>query len=67
MPPTKIIRIFWRLKSFNMSNSTPQNQAQNETTQQTQQTKPAILEEDDEFEDFPVEGKFLLPSACVMP
>jgi hypothetical protein len=41
-----------------MSNPTPQNQTQNETTQQTQQTKPAILEEDDEFEDFPVEGKF---------
>lgn len=28
-----------------------------ETPQQPQQQKPAVLEEDDEFEDFPVEGE----------
>jgi 26 proteasome complex subunit DSS1 len=36
-----------------MSNST-QNK---ETTEQPQQQKPQVLEEDDEFEDFPVEGR----------
>lgn len=38
-----------------MSNSTP---AQNKVeSDQPQQQKPQVLEEDDEFEDFPVEGR----------
>ncbi|KAJ5946547.1 hypothetical protein N7454_003386 [Penicillium verhagenii] len=36
-----------------MSNSTPQDKAASEQPQQ--QPKPQVLEEDDEFEDFPVE------------
>lgn len=35
------------------------SKAQAESTQPTQQKKtPQVLEEDDEFEDFPVEGEF---------
>jgi hypothetical protein len=33
--------------------------------QQTQQ--PALLEEDDEFEDFPVEGVLMVSSLCYRP
>jgi 26 proteasome complex subunit DSS1 len=35
-----------------MSNSTQKS----ELSEQPQQQKPQVLEEDDEFEDFPVEG-----------
>lgn len=38
-----------------MSNSTTQNKAE-PSDQPQQQKKPQVLEEDDEFEDFPVEG-----------
>lgn len=41
-----------------MSNSTAQGKA-NASEQPQQQQKPQVLEEDDEFEDFPVEGKSL--------
>lgn len=41
-----------------MSNSTPQGKA-NASEQPQQQQKPQVLEEDDEFEDFPVEGRSL--------
>jgi hypothetical protein len=42
-----------------MSNSTAQTKASTETSQQPtqQKQKPPVLEEDDEFEDFPVEGE----------
>lgn len=39
-----------------MSN-TAQPQDKTEPSQQPQQQKPPVLEEDDEFEDFPVEGE----------
>lgn len=40
------------------------SKAQAESTQPTQQKKtPQVLEEDDEFEDFPVEGEILLRSS----
>jgi hypothetical protein len=32
-----------------------------EASQQPQQQKPTVLEEDDEFEDFPVDGEQLFP------
>ncbi|KKK23884.1 hypothetical protein P175DRAFT_0136224 [Aspergillus ochraceoroseus IBT 24754] len=41
-----------------MSNSTPAQDNSNnkaEASQQPQQQKPTVLEEDDEFEDFPVD------------
>jgi hypothetical protein len=42
-----------------MSNSAAQTKASTETSQQPtqQKQKPPVLEEDDEFEDFPVEGE----------
>lgn len=40
-----------------MSNSTTQTKAE-PSDQPQQQQKPQVLEEDDEFEDFPVEGMF---------
>ncbi|KAJ5684605.1 26S proteasome complex subunit sem-1 [Penicillium maclennaniae] len=43
-----------------MSNSTTQTKAE-PTDQPQQQQKPQVLEEDDEFEDFPVEGTFTPP------
>lgn len=39
-----------------MSNPTATQDTKAEPTQQPQQQKPPVLEEDDEFEDFPVEG-----------
>ena len=39
-----------------MSNPTQTQDNKAEPTQQPQQQKPPVLEEDDEFEDFPVEG-----------
>lgn len=39
-----------------MSNTT-QTQDKPETSEQPPQQKPTVLEEDDEFEDFPVEGE----------
>jgi 26 proteasome complex subunit DSS1 len=41
-----------------MSNtqSQSQSQPQDQPSQQPQQQKPPVLEEDDEFEDFPIEG-----------
>jgi hypothetical protein len=41
-----------------MSNTT-QTQDKPETSEQPTQQKPTVLEEDDEFEDFPVEGEHL--------
>lgn len=41
-----------------MSNTT-QTQDKPETSEQPTQQKPTVLEEDDEFEDFPVEGERL--------
>ncbi|KAL3480242.1 DSS1/SEM1 family-domain-containing protein [Aspergillus californicus] len=38
-----------------MSNNQSQDTKAAEASQQPQQQKPAVLEEDDEFEDFPVE------------
>lgn len=39
-------------------------QAQSDSTQQpTQVQRPAVLEEDDEFEDFPIEGELLFFSS----
>ncbi|KAL2832122.1 DSS1/SEM1 family-domain-containing protein [Aspergillus cavernicola] len=38
-----------------MSNNQSQDSKAAEASQQTQQQKPTILEEDDEFEDFPVD------------
>lgn len=42
-----------------MSNST-QSHDKPEASQQPQQQKPPVLEEDDEFEDFPVEGQTII-------
>jgi hypothetical protein len=36
-----------------------------EASQQPQQQKPTVLEEDDEFEDFPVDGEELFPDPWV--
>ncbi|KAL4766167.1 proteasome regulatory particle lid subunit SEM1 [Aspergillus foveolatus] len=41
-----------------MSNTQSQDTKQQEASQQPQQQKPTVLEEDDEFEDFPVDGGF---------
>jgi hypothetical protein len=41
-----------------MSNTT-QTKDKPETSEQSTQQKPTVLEEDDEFEDFPVEGEHL--------
>ncbi|KAI9371205.1 DSS1/SEM1 family-domain-containing protein [Aspergillus egyptiacus] len=38
-----------------MSNTQPQDTKSAEASQQPQQQKPTVLEEDDEFEDFPVD------------
>ncbi|KAL4989708.1 DSS1/SEM1 family-domain-containing protein [Aspergillus falconensis] len=38
-----------------MSNTQSQDTKQQEASQQPQQQKPTVLEEDDEFEDFPVD------------
>jgi hypothetical protein len=38
--------------------------AEGEKQKEQQAQQPALLEEDDEFEDFPVEGKVLLPSTA---
>ncbi|KAL4905871.1 hypothetical protein BDW74DRAFT_177568 [Aspergillus multicolor] len=40
-----------------MSNTQSQDTKQQEASQQPQQQKPTVLEEDDEFEDFPVDGE----------
>ena len=40
-----------------MSNTTQAQTKANASEQPQQQQKPQVLEEDDEFEDFPVEGK----------
>jgi 26 proteasome complex subunit DSS1 len=40
-----------------MSNSTQSQTKADASEQPQQQQKPQVLEEDDEFEDFPVEGK----------
>ncbi|KAL6239810.1 hypothetical protein BDW75DRAFT_236069 [Aspergillus navahoensis] len=47
-----------------MSNTQSQDTKQQEASQQPQQQKPTVLEEDDEFEDFPVDGK---SSAALRP
>jgi hypothetical protein len=51
-----------------MSNSTTNPQVTADKAQDTpaasQQQKRAALEEDDEFEDFPVEGKRMLLPIC---
>lgn len=44
-----------------MSNSTQAQTKADASEQPQQQQKPQVLEEDDEFEDFPVEGKLPLP------
>lgn len=41
-----------------MSNSTPAQAKADPSDQPQQQQKPQVLEEDDEFEDFPVEGTY---------
>lgn len=41
-----------------MSNSTPAQTKAEPSDQPQQQQKPQVLEEDDEFEDFPVEGTY---------
>ncbi|KAJ5587715.1 DSS1/SEM1 family-domain-containing protein [Penicillium hispanicum] len=41
-----------------MSNSTQTQNKADPSEQPQQQQKPQVLEEDDEFEDFPVEGLF---------
>ncbi|CEJ58970.1 hypothetical protein PMG11_07609 [Penicillium brasilianum] len=43
-----------------MSNSTQAQTKADASEQPQQQQKPQVLEEDDEFEDFPVEGKLSL-------
>lgn len=43
-----------------MSNSTQSQTKADASEQPQQQQKPQVLEEDDEFEDFPVEGKLSL-------
>jgi hypothetical protein len=43
-----------------MSNSTQSNDKP-EASEQPQQQKLTVLEEDDEFEDFPVEGQAMFP------
>lgn len=40
-----------------MSNTTQAQTKADASEQPQQQQKPQVLEEDDEFEDFPVEGK----------
>jgi hypothetical protein len=47
-----------------MSNTQSQDTKQQEASQQPQQQKPTVLEEDDEFEDFPVDGGF--PTALLL-
>ncbi|EEH07947.1 predicted protein [Histoplasma capsulatum var. duboisii H88] len=49
--------------SAQATSTQPASQKQPEAVPQSQQQKPAALEEDDEFEDFPVEGtsSFLSP------
>lgn len=46
-----------------MSNSTAQSKA--DPSEEPQQQKPQVLEEDDEFEDFPVEGRRSSPWICL--
>lgn len=54
-PPQNIISPTILSTPFIMSNATTtQNKPESE---QPQQQKPQVLEEDDEFEDFPVEGR----------
>ena len=44
-----------------MSNTTQAQTKADASEQPQQQQKPQVLEEDDEFEDFPVEGKRATP------
>lgn len=50
-----------------MSNSTTQTKAEPASDQPQQQQKPQVLEEDDEFEDFPVEGTYSQPPRATTP